>query len=353
MSRIRQAKAAMLDRLEEIVRELVPGGKKTGSTYGAKNPARADRSAGSFVVWMRGPAAGGWKDYATGEQGDIIDLVALAKATDRRGALAWAEDRLGLRAMSEQDRRAMESTAALRRREEASRDESNALRKIDRARKMFAEGSREILGTPVETYLASRGIPLREIKFLEDSFRFHPSLEWWMGRRDGVPGPRYPAMLSQMVDGAGVPKAVHVTFIARDGHGKAPVEKPKLMWPATTGLVIRVTRGAGNRNAETAAELGKPGPCGIWEGIEDTLSVALAVPEIRLWAAGSLPNYLHVPDHACADGWILGRDNDWGKDQAQALFSRALEHFERTGKPVSTVNATGEAKDMNDLLRGE
>ncbi|WP_336800498.1 DUF7146 domain-containing protein [Kaistia sp. MMO-174] len=353
MSRIRQAKAALLDRLEAIVRELVPGGRKNGSTYTAKNPARADRTAGSFVVWLRGPAAGGWKDYATGEQGDIIDLVALAKATDRKGALAWAEDRCGLRSMAEADRRAMEAAAAQRRREAEKHDQANALRKIDRARKMFASGSPEILGTPVETYLASRGIPLREIKFLEDSFRFHPSLEWWMGRRDGVPGPRFPAMLSQMVDGEGVPKALHVTFIAPDGRGKAPVEKPKLMWPATSGLVIRVTRGAGNRNAETAAKLGKPAACGIWEGIEDTLSVALAVPELRLWAAGSLPNYLHVPDHACVDGWILGRDNDWGKEQAQALFSRAFEHFERTGKPVTAVNATGEAKDMNDLLRGE
>jgi len=41
------------------VRELAPGGHKSGSTHTAKNPARPDRNAGSFVVGLRGVAAGG------------------------------------------------------------------------------------------------------------------------------------------------------------------------------------------------------------------------------------------------------------------------------------------------------
>jgi len=355
VSRIRQAKAALLDRLDEIVRELVPGGKRTGSTYAARNPARADRNAGSFVVWMRGIAAGGWKDYATGEQGDIIDLVCLAKATNRAGALAWAEDRLGLKAMPEADRRAMEAKAIRDRRAASERDESALARKIDRQRKIFA-GAQDLKGSLAETYLAGRGIELGAVKFLEDRFRFLPSAEWWRGaevdetgRR--IAGPRFPAMISEMVDGAGVPKAMHYTFLAPDGRGKAPVEKPKLMYPETRGLVIRVARGRGNRNPETAAGLGKAAPVFVCEGIEDAMSVALACPELRCWAAGSLANLLSVPDHGCADSWILAQDNDWGKDQALALFERAVRHFETTGKPVSVV-ASSSGKDFNDLLRG-
>lgn len=356
MSRIRQAKAALLDRLEEIVRELVPGGHKSGSTYTAKNPARADRNAGSFVVWLRGVAAGGWKDYATGEQGDIIDLVCLAKATDRAGALEWAEDRLGMKSMPAETRRAMEAAAVAKRHHDAAEAEQREARQIDRARKIFAEASPALAGTPVETYLASRGIPLAELRHLEDNFRFLPAMEWWMGAedRDGrrQAGPRFPCLVSRMVDGAGIHKANHFTFIAPDGSGKAKVSKPKLMFPATAGLVIRIARGQGNRNAETAGAGGHAGPCVVMEGIEDGMSIALACPELRVWAAGSLPGILHLPDHAAVDGWIIVQDNDWGKDKARELFEKAVARIQSFGKPVSVVASTL-GKDMNDLLRGE
>lgn len=354
MSWMKTVKAALIDRLQEIVRELVPGGRLSGGIYSARNPARADRNAGSFVVWLKGPAAGAWKDYATGEQGDIIDLVVLAKGCDRKGELQWAADRCGMRTMSSDARRDLERRMQARRTDQVERERHDEARAVDRARRLFAGSDPNAFNVPtVVRYLGERGIDYRELKNIEDGFRFRPAFEHWASREaPGKRGPEYPALVSAMVDAAGVTQAVHLTFLAPDGSAKAPVDKPKLMWPRTQGLVIRVARGYRNRNAETAAALGAPGMLALTEGIEDALSVALSVPEMRVWAAGSLPGLLHVPDHGCALGFIVFKDNDWGKPQAAALFDRAIARLQSFGKPVEVLAMPGDAKDVNDYLRG-
>lgn len=356
MSRMKEAKAALLDRVEEIVRELVPGGHKNGGVYTAKNPARADRHAGSFVVWLRGPGAGAWKDFSTGEAGDIIDLCALAKGTDRKGALAWAEDRCNLKTMSWQARQELGRVYRERRESFQRQEEHFERRAIDQARKRFAAAEPHGLqAAPVKRYLAGRGVPVEALRGIEPAtFRFEPQAEYWLGRRDGVPGPRFPALVSAMVDQAGLLGALHWTFLAPDGSGKAPVEKPKLMYPRTAGLAVRVSRGMPrNLSAEDAAKQGQAGQLVLTEGIEDALSVAYACHELRVWAAGSLPGFLHLSDHACASGYLLLRDNDWDKPQAQELFLAALQNFRRWKKPVEVAAAPGAAKDFNDLLRSD
>jgi putative DNA primase/helicase len=67
-------------------------------------------------------------------------------------------------------------------------------------------------GTPVETYLASRSIDLSP----PDALRFHTGLKHPSG---GI----WPAMVALVTKGAdGTPLAIHRTFLARDGGGKAP-----------------------------------------------------------------------------------------------------------------------------------
>ncbi len=103
---------------------------------------------------------------------------------------------------------------------------------------------------------------------------------------------------------------------------------------------------------EKAAEAGEAGPAGVSEGIEDALSAAVADPDLRMAAAGSLPNLLTVPDHAAASAYLVFRDNDWNKPQAVALFERALAHFKAFGKPVRAVAMPPSwGKDVNDAFR--
>lgn len=359
MSRIQLAKEKLLEDVRGIVRELVPGGVISGRIYSARNPARNDRKAGSFVVWIAGPVVGGWRDYASDEKGDILDLVALAHGTDRKGALAWAEDRFGLRKMSHEERVALQNKSVVRREHTAKAEEKISEAKRDRARALFLRAQSGILGTPIEAYLSARGIPLRDVRHCDfSSFRFSDRMEYWLdaerdaaGRRVRC-GPSFPALISAFRDARGVVGAVHVTYLARDGRGKADVAKPKLIFPACAGKVIRVAHGPSGLTPSKAAEAGVSGPVALTEGVEDAFTVALACPELRVWAAGSLPNLMSVYDHACVSVWLIIADNDWGKPQAEKLLDQAIARLKATGKPVQVIRPPA-GKDINDFLNME
>lgn len=340
-----------------LVREMLPGAVLSGGVWSARNPRRADRTAGSFVVWKH-PTPGAWKDYATDDKGDVVDLVAHLRGWDRKEVLAWAEERYGIKAMAPAERGRLADKARAKRIDAGRREAEEEIRRRQWALDIFEAAVPRLRGTLVETYFATRGLELRAMPWLEHQwFRFHPGLEWWRGAvrdergRKVKAGPIYPALVSAMVDRNGNQRAIHCTFLAEDGRGKAPVEKPKLMFPRTAGLVIRVARGESRLTPEGAAKHGLIGPCIVGEGIEDAATFALAMPEIRAFAAGSLPGLLSMPDLPCVEAWLVARDNDWGKEQAAELFDRAMARLKSFGKPAEEISAIGGAKDFNDMVR--
>lgn len=330
--------------------ELGLEGKPRGNVWTTKNPRRADRHGGSFVVWTKGAAPGAWKDYATGEAGDVLDLVAYLKNVDRKGALAWCMDRFGLKSLTAAERAQHEEAARAARLAAERAEREQRLKRRKRAHLMFSKAD-PFVSDMVARYLAARGLQLPvtlEARWCRSFARF----EWWPGRDGdtGELGPEFPAMVWAFCDAEGKQQACHITYIATDGSGKAPVDKPKLIWPEHLGLVIRVARGETRLDPEAAAKAGKPGPVVITEGIEDALTLANAAPELRVWCAGSLAGYGAIHDHPCVSSWIVAKDNDWGKPQAAALFDRALERLRRTGKPVRAI-ASAMGKDFNDQWR--
>ena len=63
-----------LSALPVLCVRWIPGGKRIGREYVAKNPTRADRRAGSFKVNLQ---TGRWADFATGDKGgDAVSLAA-------------------------------------------------------------------------------------------------------------------------------------------------------------------------------------------------------------------------------------------------------------------------------------
>ena len=85
-------------------------------------------------------------------------------------------------------------------------------------------------GTPVETYLASRGLHLS----LPPTLRFKAGLKHPSG---GV----WPAMVALVTRGSDdTPVALHRTFLAPDGVGKAPVEPQKMMLGPCRGGAVRL-----------------------------------------------------------------------------------------------------------------
>lgn len=351
------AKERIIDDLDGILTELFDARTKDrkGSSWFVVNPFRAGAKASQMAVRTKGPARGQFIDFVSGDKGDAIQLVAygLEGATSREAqarAVEWAFDRFGLGEIDQGQRERIALEARARR----SAAEAQAQRDLEaartRARKTFFSASEGIRGTPVETYLESRGIRLSRLPALPPAFRFMAQAEYWMDPAR----PRYPALITAMVDGDGKLGACHWTFLKPDGSGKADVEKAKLMYPATNGLVIRIANGADGLSPEKAAGENRAGLCALLEGIEDGLTLAMERHDLRIWAAGSLPGLLTVPDHAAVSGWLGFKDNDWGKPQAAALYERAMRRLKLTRKPVETVSIPADwGKDINDAIQSQ
>lgn len=379
-SRFAVAKDRVIDALDDIVPELFGSGRQQTVRYRGRwavcNRWRGGAKIDQMTVWRDGGRRGAWKDFVSGEAGDAIDLVAFGIAgavtqETRMQALEWIEDRFGIRNMSPEAQREIERQAQVRREamQQAEAERNQSAR--DRARKFFFSCEAQILGTDVERYLAGRGIRLEAVPNLTTALRYCPAAEYWEGaQRDGEGRkigqvPRFPAMIAMMVSPtAGKIGACHYTFLEPGGARKldtagrgylrndgAP-KSAKLMWPSSAGLLIPLTHGPSGLKASEAGAAGRADWWAITEGIEDGLSLAVSDARLRVFAAGSLSGLMGVPDHPSVRGYLVAKDNDWGKPQAQALFDRALARLRAFGKPVEELAMPADwGKDVNDALR--
>lgn len=380
-SRFATAKERILEGLDDIVPELFGSGRKSSIRYQDRwavvNKWRGGAEIDQMSVWRRGGRRGAFKDYGGVAKGDAIDLVAyglFGDVTDetRLQAVAWAEDRFGIRNMSPAERAALDAADDRRRKQVAATEQKKQAGDRDRARKFHFSCEAQILGTPVEIYLNSRGIRLEEVPHLAPTLRYHPDCEYWMGaQRDGEghkigTSPRFPAMVAMMVTSDGHLGANHYTFLEPDGSSKLATRirgylddagKPKsakLMFPASSGMIIPLTYGPHGLRARDAAAAGKSDWWGFTEGIEDGLSAAMADDRLRMHAAGSLAHLMGIPDHPACKGYLIFKDNDWGKPQAQAQFDQAIVRLRSFGKPVAELAVPASwGKDVNDALRME
>jgi hypothetical protein len=354
----REIREMLKERLDELLGQLFSGERIHYPTMSPRNPSRDDKTPGSFVIWTRGAAKGGYRDYATSQSGDIIDLIALAhnKEGDHKFAFDYARDFLGLAKMSHQAVRAAKDRAKRQASVAAAAEDALAASRRRRAIELFLS-ARPILGTIAEDYLGTRGIALSAIPNREDDLRFAPKLEWWKGAtwekgQRVARGPDLPAMVAAFRNAAGDITAVHCTFLRNDGSGKADVDQPKLMLGDVRGSVIRLSRGPSNLSWEEAALNGVRDIHVPAEGIETGLSCAVSLPEARCCAVGSLGNLGNFPaSHASIAQIVAAAENDWQSPQAREALDKALDTLRAAGVPVSAMTPH-EGKDMNDLLRG-
>lgn len=364
-----EIKQLLKDRIVDVCVRLLPDGRVQGRLWVAHNPITQDyRQSPEFKVALRGDI-GAWKDWRTGEKGDVFGLVEYcAGCSDFKDVIRWARDFLGLGNLSREDRERM-AEQARRNAERARRDAQEAItRRIARARQIFESGQPFGSGGAAEqhamAYFAKRGCDPRLMASLDrETFRFHPAMEYWKraqfrhenGRRVKVAeGPKLPCILSAMRGPTGVVTAVHMTFLdplepvkfAADGAD----ESAKIMFGEARGAMIRIAHGPEGKPPETA-EL--PYPLILCEGVEDGISLAIPCPEARVWAAGSLSAMAAAPvGLSCVSAVIMARDNDWSKKQAVEQFEAAQAELMATGKPVTEM-ASSFGKDFNDLMKGE
>ncbi len=246
----------------------------------------------SLFVRLTGPdagrgAAGKWTDAATGEHGDLLDLIRLNRGLDRLGdALGEARAFLGLRKP--------ERACA------PPRPGSS-----DSARRLFAL-SRPIVGTLAETYLRNRGITAR----LENipALRFHPAC--FYRAHDAAPREAWPALIATVTDAAGAITGVHRTWTDRDGAGKAPIAAPRRALGHLLGNAVRF--GA-------ASDLLVTG-----EGIETMLSLRCVLPDVPMAAVLSASHLAALILPPTLRRLYIARDNDAaGRHGAMRLRDRA------------------------------
>lgn len=378
-------KGRLLDRIEDVVHRYAPpvqGSFRKGELFATLNPGRADRSVGSFFVHMHGPKVGRWNDYAMSGRdahGDVLDLIRLscgfASMTD---AIKEARAFLGLDTESPELRRARDEAAArakVRRAEEEAKAKAEAAKRAEWARGIWLSAQPSIIGTPVQHYLAARGLDPATLPRIPNALRYHPECtyreevedidqdtgEVRIDPRSGRPAVRIlktklPAMVSAIVNGAGKMIAVHRTYLAIDPAtgrwGKAPVGQPKSVLADSKGGSIRLSTGTGPRGGKAIALAQCPPGTRVYiaEGIETALSVMLLRPEVRVLAAVSLSNMasIELPDNVAEV--VLLSDGDQ-HPTALAGFDHAVKTHAAKGRLVRVWRSDVPGEDFNDALR--
>ncbi len=178
-------------------------------------------------------------------------------------------------------------------------------------------------GALVETYLTARGLHLP----LSQTIRFHAGLKHPSG---GI----WPVMVTLVTRGVDdVPIAIHRTFLARDGGGKAPVAPQKMMLGPCRGGAVRLGK---------ASDILMVG-----EGIETCLAAMQASGD-PAWAALSTSGLLtlDLPDEV-RDVIVLAD----GDDAGEAAANGAALRWKREGRRVRIARPPQDY-DFNDLLLG-
>ena len=273
----------------------------------------------SLYVRLGGPetgrgAAGKWTDAATGEHGDLLDLIARSQRLGTLGeTLDEARRFLSLPRVEREDRpQAPAPTGSL-----------------EAARRLFGM-SKPVRGTLAETYLRGRGITdLQECTAL----RFHPRC-LYRPDADDDPDVRtaWPAMIAAVTVETGATVGAHRTWLDPRTRDKAPVATPRRAMGHLLGYGVRFGR---------ASDVLAAG-----EGIESTLSLRMVLPTLPGIACLSANHLaaLQLPP-GLQRLYIAREDDPAGRKAASTLRDIALA---AGVEPLMLDAALG---DLNEDLR--
>ena len=266
----------------------------------------------------KGPA-GKWTDAATGEHGDLLDII--------RESLGLRE----FREVAEEARRFLK----------LPRPELEIVPKVTRsaapagsqeaARRLFAI-SGPIEGTVVQTYLQHRGIAHVHHG---GSLRFHPRC--YYRPEEHLPTETWPAMIARVTDLDGKITGVHRTWLDPNGFdrvrlGKAPIDTPRRAMGDLLGNAVRF--GAVDDDVLVAGE-----------GIETMLSLRYVLPTLPMAAALSANHLAAMALSSSLRRLYIARDDDAAGDNVQAVL---LQRAEAAG--IEAIPLSPRLGDFNEDL---
>lgn len=287
MSSVHDIKAALARNALAVCQTYLPNGRKSGNHWIVGDVTGA--KGGSLYVRLNasgGHRAGQWTDAATGQHGDLIDII---------------QHSLGLRNFGEAMDEARSFLSLPRPKPEPEPDHPTD--RSAAARRLF-KSARLLIGSPAELYLRGRSItgPLDY-----PALRFHPRC---YHRPEIGPLQTFPALLAAITDLSGAFTGLHRTWLSEGGLGKAPILEPRRVMGNLIGHAVR---------------FGVPRDVLIaGEGIETVLSLRSVLPWIPA-AAGLTANHLKLMRLPIAlERLYIALDNDPAGDMAwQALSETA------------------------------
>lgn len=335
----------LTDDLERVIEAYNGSFREVKGT--AYLSAKSAKDLGSFQVHLTGARRGQWYRHSQKVGGGVISLLAyLLKGctgeptkADLADAFKEARAFLGL-SDDTVDHKAAEQARQDRERQRLA---SEARAERDRAERqdnasLIWQDSRPITGTPAEAYLMNRVKHLRMDPWPE-CLRFHGNL------KHDLEGTFHPALVCQVVNGAGEFVGVWRIYLTKDGH-KADLANPKLgkgpcggghipLFDPTEDGTIAVCEGV-----ETAMGIwmldGVPvWPCMSAPGVSG-LEIPFSVSRLMIYADGD--PYKYQEQH---DRWLVPT----GARAMAELADRARGE----GLAVVTQPVPGERVDYLDL----
>ncbi|MFD2249585.1 hypothetical protein FHS82_004038 [Pseudochelatococcus lubricantis] len=303
---------------EAVCRHFLPAGRRQGN-YWLVGDAR-NTPGRSMFVRLSGPktgkgAAGKWTDAATGEHGDLLDVIRESHGlVDFRDVVDEARRFLSLPPSRREQR--------LRNGLPAPAPSGSP----ETSRRLFAM-SEPIAGTIVEAYLRKRGLT---VLHGTGALRFHPRCYYRPDEHSPVE--TRPAMIAAVTDLAGRQTGAHRTWLAPDGSGKAPIDTPRRAMGDLLGHGVRF----GVADDVLAAS----------EGIETVLSPCVVLPRMPALAALSAGHLAAILFPETLRRLYILRDRDSAGDSARDnLVARA------TSVGIEPIVLSPVRGDFNEDLR--
>jgi len=278
----------------------------------------------SLFVRLKGPlsskgAAGKWTDAATGEHGDLLDIIR-----ESCGLIDFAD-------IAQEARRFLSLPSPERSGDLTAQSAPAPTGSPNAARRLFAM-SQPIVGTLAEAYLRKRGLTA-----LHDSasLRFHPRCYYRPDRHSQTE--TWPALIASVTNLDGTITGAHRTWLDPNGFsetnlGKAPIDTPRRAMGNLLGHAVRFG---------TARDVLAAG-----EGIETMLSLKMTLSDLPMVAALSAAHLAVIRFPPTLRRLYVARDNDPAGDGASA---RLTQRAKDAG--IEAITLSPQLGDFNDDLR--
>ncbi|WP_279482926.1 toprim domain-containing protein [Aureimonas sp. SK2] len=315
----RQNAADLAHRLgrqaEAVCRHYLSSGRREGR-YWLVGDARNTPGRSMYVRLNDSPKglAGKWTDAATGEHGDLLDVIR-----ESCGLVDFKE--------VAEEARTFLSMPPPEREPCPQHRQSPAPHGSPEAARRLVGMSQPIYRTLAQAYLRERGITdLRGT----GNLRFHPRCYYRPDEHS--PTETWPAMIAAVTDLDGRITGAHRTWLDPRRRDKAPVDRPRRAMGDLLGNAVRFGIGS-----EVMA---------AGEGIETVLSLRQVIPDMPMLAALSAAHLAAILFPDTLRRLYIVRDNDPAGDGARdCLVERA------NGAGIEAIVISPELGDFNEDLR--